>query len=670
MRRYVNTLDYSLDQIKLREVYERVYGRRDFTFEIGHKEYTHRVINVTFKYAVAEWNKAGKDRYVKAGFNERDLVFRDCIARVNGEVVGIQLNLPPTTPVIIEELGPYFGLGDKGYTLIKQPRKTTITSGLRRQIYEQGFLCGGIKYVRWKRSSGSSRVGKCLFIDENLYSRMHRWEMCGLKVRDGQEIDLAALESYISLPSSSIIDLLEIQPENILVIDDYKSVFKDKVVSVSEKDGAMDAKLAECEIENSIWDGQGLIDPSILGSYADKGMVLLRNLFFKCCCFNCNIRQFFAEHHITDVGQLHGHTTAASLDDIKLITTPSSIKYLKFGTLDEWLRNVGTTFGIVKYDKKTHFFDGRMVQTHYQLLNTLQMSRAETKALLADTFAYMTLLKRDPAAMRYHIKYPIEQELEITPARSKNDIVYKMLGINDRFAETRLYYDFKVDLMKAFTKNLKLGHVLVEGNYSTLLGNPMEMLYAAIGQFDGQSILGVGHVHSLRFPFGKRLLGSRSPHISMSNVWLCDNVEDGQIDRYFNLSPEILCVNSIGENVLNKLSGCDFDSDTVMLTDNAILISAAERNNGRFPVAISQISAKKTKRQYTASQKADLDIKTSNNLIGDIVNLSQELNTMIWDRLNRGGKLEDVWDIYLDVCKLNVGSGIEIRQSLGARRRA
>ena len=61
-----------------------------------------------------------------------------------------------------------------------------------------------------------------------------------------------------------------------------------------------------------------------------------------------------------------------------------------------------------------------------------------------------------------------------------------------------------------------------------------------------------------------------------------------------------------------------FDSDTVMLTDNAILISAAERNNGRFPVAISQISAKKTKRQYTASQKADLDIKTSNNLIGDI----------------------------------------------------
>lgn len=52
--------------------------------------------------------------------------------------------------------------------------------------------------------------------------------------RRGEEVDLAALESYISLPSSSIIDILEINPENILVIDDYESKFFDRVMSVSE----------------------------------------------------------------------------------------------------------------------------------------------------------------------------------------------------------------------------------------------------------------------------------------------------------------------------------------------------------------------------------------------------------------------------------------------------
>ena len=45
LKRFRNTLDYSLDLLKLRDVYERVYRRRNFSFELGGKEYTHRVIN-------------------------------------------------------------------------------------------------------------------------------------------------------------------------------------------------------------------------------------------------------------------------------------------------------------------------------------------------------------------------------------------------------------------------------------------------------------------------------------------------------------------------------------------------------------------------------------------------------------------------------------------------
>ena len=48
-------------------------------------------------------------------------------------------------------------------------------------------------------------------------------------------------------------------------------------------------------------------------------------------------------------------------------------------TLDEWLDILEPTFGVVKYEKPTHFFDGRMVQTHYQLLNTLQMTYEEVE---------------------------------------------------------------------------------------------------------------------------------------------------------------------------------------------------------------------------------------------------------------------------------------------------
>ena len=59
----------------------------------------------------------------------------------------------------------------------------------------------------------------------------------GITLKEGQEVDLAAYESYISLPSSSIIDILPISPENILLIDDYESVFREDVIETHNENG-------------------------------------------------------------------------------------------------------------------------------------------------------------------------------------------------------------------------------------------------------------------------------------------------------------------------------------------------------------------------------------------------------------------------------------------------
>ena len=103
-----------------------------------------------------------------------------------------------------------------------------------------------------------------------------------------------------------------------------------------------------------------------------------------------------------------------------------------------------------------------------------------------------------------------------------------------------------------------------------------------------------------------------------------------------------------------------FDSDTSLVTDNLHLINAALKNEGKFLIAVPDVSSVKKKRRYTHDEQVDLDVKTSNNLIGDIINLSQELNTRIWDVLNRGGSYSDIEEIYKDVCILNIMSGIEI----------
>lgn len=663
-RRFVNTLDYSLDLIKLREVYEKVYRRMDFTFSKRGKEYCRRVINVTFKYSVKEFNRFFGNLYVKFGYLPQDVTLTDNICMKDGELIAVRVGAPVESPISPQELGDLFVFDNGTYRLGKTMKVLLTVAQLRNLLYQDGFVCDGIVFRRFKRSSGSSRIGKCLFIDEQLYPRMHKWELCGLKIKEGQEVDLAALEAYIALTLSSITSTLPLRPENFLVIDDFKSVFKDKVVATRiGEDGWLTSEPEEVEIENSIWDGQSLIDISAMGRYRSNGMILLRNRFFKSACFNTNIQDFFADQGITDVSQLSGFTLAEDIKDIKIITTPSSIKYVKFGSLEKWLRLLDDdgNFGIVKHEKPTHFFDGRMVQTHYQLLNTLQLSQENVNLLVKPSLDYLRLIYTDPAAFRYHIKFMgSDGSINWDGVMTTNDVVYQMLGVTDKFTQTKMYYNFRQEVLKSFKKELSRGHILVNGNYSTLLGNPIEMLYASIGRFDGKSKIGVGNIFCKRFNFGQTILGSRSPHVTMGNILLAKNTDNAEIQKYVNTTDEIVCVNSIGENILFRLSGADFDSDTMMLTDNDILIEAAERNYHRFLVPTSMVEAKKIVRHYTRADQADLDIKTSVNKIGEIVNLSQELNTKLWDALNGGADFSKYEKLYCEIAQLDVLSNIEI----------
>lgn len=669
LRKFINTLDYSLDLIELLDIYYKQYRRNDFMFTIKKHKYSTQVINLTFKYSVKEWNQMNKNTFVKFGYDYRELVFEDCIAmNDDGDIVGVKvgepvfeindkLSRPFVVTYIDDKNGKYVS-----YKLKGEPKVLKTNSQLRNELYKNGFVCNGVKYCRMKRSTGSARVGKCLFINETLFKPILNFSSGEIRLEEGQEIDLAAYEGYIALPSSSIIDILPIKPENILLIDDFDSTFKEKVIETHDENGWLKTSEKECEITNTIWDGQSLMDISLFGEYTEYGMVLLRNLMFKSCCFNCNIQQWFKDNNITDISQLNGKTRATKIEDVKLITTPNSIKYLKFSTWDSWLDNLYPNFGVVKHDKKTHFFGGRLVQTHYQLINTLQMSKDEVREFLQESLDFAQMLRDRPEVVRHFIKYPDVDDIELMecPMSSKNDVVYSLMSVNDNFTKTKYYHDFLVDLLRSYYKNLKNGHVYVNGNYSTLLGNPIEMLQQAIGKFDGKSQIGVGNIHSTRFAYNQTLLASRSPHVTIGNIWLPYNTENKLIDCYVNMTDEIICLNSIGENVLQRLSGADFDSDTVMITDNKKLIRAAKRNYHLFKTPTSFVSARKIKRYYTAEQQADLDIKTSDNKIGEIVNLSQELNSLLWDRMYHGSTYDDIKDLYYDICQLDVMSGIEI----------
>ena len=445
--RFINSLDFSLDSEKLREVAKEIYGKKNtLSFKHNGKEYSDKVINVTFKYSSKDFNKVKKNTYVMDGYLLDELNFSDNIAIDSNVIVGIIVSTPTTEKTQYELPEGFRYVEDKDGNNIYESKTIGITYSrkeLRDYLYEYGFNCNGNHYIRFKRTSGSARVGKCLFVEESLYPKMHEWEMCGLVIENGDTVDLAALESYISLPTSSAIDMITINPKSILIIPDCDSKFiEDSIIVEMNESKRITVREGEIDISNSIFDGQSLIDKSIMGKYDCYGMILLRNRFFKSCCFNTNIQKWFEDNGIDDISQLNKDciTLATNIKDIKLITTPNSIKYIKFAPLLQWLNQIDSTFSVVKHEKKTHFFDGKMVQAHYQLLNTLQLSKEEMHELLKPSLEYVNLLNTDTDVLKYHVKClsldEYDDETISNVFKDKNDIVYTMMNISNRFYNT------------------------------------------------------------------------------------------------------------------------------------------------------------------------------------------------------------------------------------------
>lgn len=551
------------------------------------------------------------------------------------------------------------------YTYKPQDGKPIKIKDLRAHFYENGFYLDGIHYVRYKRSAGSSREGKCLFIDERLYKAMDKWSSCGLKA----QTDLASWESYKALSLSSIKGTINIPLDGILFVSDYKSIFTEEVVSVELKDGKLVAEQKQTEITNDIWDGESLLDESVFeDGYADKHMLLLRNKFFKSCAFRTKLQKWINDKNITlDDIKKRGFTLATDVSQIVMVTTPNSLKYFKFAgglskkNIRKWIESVDNTFGVVKWDKGTRFFHGDMVQSSYQLLNTLGFDKSQAEELLKPSFDYISLIRNDVEFMRYHftdayVREKDGEEKKIPDGLAERaDVIFRLLFSCPYFNCTALYANFRDDVVSGLKSNLRRGHILLNGTNATLFGNGPELLKYIAGE-KITSELKKGQIYSKRFANGAKLLCARSPHITMGNLYCVENNLNGDIWNYFDLGKNIVCVNAIGENIQQCLNGCDYDSDAMLITDDKLLVEAADKYKENFKVPVCGIPTMSKKRQTLA----ELDHDTSENKIGEIVNLSQKLNSIVWNEIHHGAPVEKILGIYNDVCKLAVLSGSEI----------
>ena len=137
----------------------------------------------------------GNNIFVRNGYRlDSAELLRDNLYIKDGILVAVRVNEKVEEPVGTLLLGENF-VYEHGCYKVNKIKTLKTVSELRQELYTNGFFFDGVRYVRFKRSSGSSRVGKCLFIDEKLYPAMHKYEMCKIKVKQGEQVELAALEA-------------------------------------------------------------------------------------------------------------------------------------------------------------------------------------------------------------------------------------------------------------------------------------------------------------------------------------------------------------------------------------------------------------------------------------------------------------------------------------------
>ena len=185
-------IDESLDTDKLCEVYKAHEAEIGYPY-LEEKKYCRAIVSVSFDYAVKLFEQYGR-RYVRYGHTVTDADIQEhaCVREVGGEPTLIAIEIPyekdksyapVENPLSVDLLGKYFEYDaeKKEYKRNKKDIPSAVKcEEIREQLYAHGFDIDGIHYVRYKRSAGSSRDGRCLFIAEQLYADMMEWSSCGL----------------------------------------------------------------------------------------------------------------------------------------------------------------------------------------------------------------------------------------------------------------------------------------------------------------------------------------------------------------------------------------------------------------------------------------------------------------------------------------------------------
>lgn len=438
--------------------------------------------------------------------------------------------------------------------------KRISKEALRTKCYECGVSIDYeneiLHYKMLYRTPGKAKKGTCMFIRDELYEVAHNFLYMGISLPENNA-PIVEIGAYSSLITSSIVGRVKIEPKQILVLKDVDSLFKTNIVNVYlGDDGHCHAgRENDCNVVNTLFDGQALIDSSIFPEWAD-GYVLLRHHFTKCAAFSTNIELFMRDYFKDDydsatVKDMWGRDVKVS--DIKLITTNNAIKWLKFDiSFDYWAKWVEANccqFGIVKTAHESKL--GNVQRMSYQMNNALDIdTMANTTAVSVD---YINRLKTDDETFLDYLRK--NQNFS-----NDYEVLLALVEHNPDFIRCDYFRERRYRIVQAYVMGFKSGHTIQNGDNLTIVGSPYAMLLHSVGEdpLSDPTLnkeCGTIQCWTARFADGEYLAEFRNPFNSRNNLGCMHNHYHEYFDKYFNLGRLCIAVNMIETDFQSRNNG-------------------------------------------------------------------------------------------------------------------
>ena len=522
----------------------------------------------------------------------------------------------------------------------KEKYKKITRNDLREIFYEEGvnityktYNKSGkiikeetIHYKMLFRTTGKAKKGTCMFINEILYELAREYLYMGIKLPD-ENSPIVEMGAYAPLVTSSIVGKIQILPSQILILKDVDSFFNTKVASVEtdENKQCIVKYVDDYKLKNTLFDGQSLIDSSIVPEWAE-GYVLLRQHMFKAAAFDTNIQLYMKEYY----GENYETATVTDMfgrevfvKDIRLITTDNAIKWLKFGVdFDywvEWVKKNDCYFGVVKTAHESKF--GDVQRMSYQMVNALDINTMEQVTKYSTD--YINLLKNDNTAFLDYLRknYNFSNDYEVLVALCEH---------NPDFVNSEYFRSRKKVIINTYVLNLKSGRVLQNADNLVIVGSPYAMLMHAVGlnALDDDTFSqeqGCIQCYTGRFEDGEYLAEFRSPFNSRNNLGYLHNVYHPRFEKYFNFGKLIIAINMIGTDFQDRNNGSDQDSDSLYVTNQSDIVAHAKYCYNNYPTIVNNIPKEKNSYNNTLKNYAIIDnnLAAAQRAIGESSNLAQ-----------------------------------------------